>query len=176
MSASRLNKRRLSMDELLPIGILHLDIRHGALAENRASLLAHAEEAAAGGARIIVAPELAISGYGFDGREEVAPYVEEITGETLTSLSQVCPAFRRLLLRGVRGTGQDNRHLLQQCGSARPGRTAGSASSEACCRAPVVVPRPTVGRKSIRDAMGQGGRAHLRRHLLRASPPESGPS
>ncbi len=81
------------MDERLLIGILHLDIRHGALAENRASLLAHAEEAAAGGARIIVAPEMALSGYGFDGREEVAPYVEEMTGETLAALSSVARRF-----------------------------------------------------------------------------------
>jgi predicted amidohydrolase len=81
------------MDERLLIAVLHLDIRHGALAGNRASLLAHVEEAAAGGARIIVAPELAVSGYGFDSKEDIAPYAEEMTGETVTALSRIARRF-----------------------------------------------------------------------------------
>ena len=81
------------MDDKLLIAILHLAVRHGAPAENRASLLQYAEEAAARGARIIVAPELAVSGYSFDGREEIAPYVEEMTGQTFAGLSSVARRF-----------------------------------------------------------------------------------
>lgn len=89
------------MDKRLLIGILHLNVRHGAVSENRASLLKHAEEAAAKGARIIVAPELALSGYSFDGREDVSPYVEELTGETVTALSRVARRFGVYLCTGI---------------------------------------------------------------------------
>jgi len=81
------------MDERLRIGILHLDIRHGAPGENRASLLAYAEEAAAKGAKIILAPELALSGYSFEGMEEIAPYAEELTGETVAALSRLARRY-----------------------------------------------------------------------------------
>lgn len=77
------------MDKPLLIGILHLDIRHGSPGENRASLLANAEEAAARGAQIIMAPELTISGYSFESMDEIAPYSEELTGETVTALSRL---------------------------------------------------------------------------------------
>jgi predicted amidohydrolase len=101
--------RRFLMDERLLIGVLHLNVRYGAVAENRASLLARAEEAAAGGARIIVAPELALSGYGFDGRKEVAPYVEEVKGETVAALSRIARRFGVYLCAGMaeeeKGTG-----------------------------------------------------------------------
>lgn len=81
------------MAERLLIGILHLNVRHGAPRENRASLLAHAEEAAARGAKIIVAPELALSGYSFEGMHEIAPHAEELTGETVTALSRLARRY-----------------------------------------------------------------------------------
>ncbi len=81
------------MNEHLLIGILHLSVRHGSVAENRASLLRHVEEAAAQGARIILAPELALSGYSFESIDDVTPFTEEVTGETLAALSE---AARRL--------------------------------------------------------------------------------
>lgn len=89
------------MDEHVLIGILHLDIRHGEVAGNRASLLRHAEEAAAGGARIIVAPELALSGYSFESMNEMAPFAEALTGETLTSLAEVAGRFGVYICTGL---------------------------------------------------------------------------
>jgi predicted amidohydrolase len=90
------------MGERLLVAILHLNIRHGAAAENRALLLARAEEAAGRGARIIVAPELAVSGYGFEGREEVTPYVERVKeGETVTALSHIARRFGVYLCVGL---------------------------------------------------------------------------
>ncbi len=89
------------MDERLLTGILHLDVRHGAVAENRASLFARAEEAAAGGARVIVAPEFALSGYSFEGMDEIAPYVEELTGETVSGLSRIARRFGVYICTGL---------------------------------------------------------------------------
>lgn len=89
------------MHDRLKIGVLHLNIRHGAVAENRASLIAYAERAAFMGARIIVAPELAISGYSFDGREEVSPYVESVGGKTVAVLSRIARRFGVYLCFGL---------------------------------------------------------------------------
>jgi predicted amidohydrolase len=73
----------------LSIALLHLDIRYGRMAENRAELAACAEKAAGMGAKLIVAPELAVSGYSFDSREEVAPYAETLTGETVALMRRI---------------------------------------------------------------------------------------
>ncbi|OPY64620.1 MAG: (R)-stereoselective amidase [Syntrophorhabdaceae bacterium PtaU1.Bin034] len=89
------------MDERLLIGIVHLNVRHGAVAENRASLLTRTEEAAERGARIIVAPELAVSGYSFEGMDEIAPYTEELTGETVTALSRIARRFGVCVCAGL---------------------------------------------------------------------------
>jgi len=85
----------------LKVGVLHLNIKHGAVAENRYSLIAQAERAAFMGARIIVAPELAISGYSFDGREDVAPYMEKVSGKTVTVLSRLARRFGVYLCFGL---------------------------------------------------------------------------
>ncbi len=81
------------MADSLPIALLHLEIRHGEVAENRAALLAHAEQAARDGARIIVAPEMAVSGYSFDGRGEVAAYAEAMTGDTVAALAEIARRY-----------------------------------------------------------------------------------
>ena len=81
------------MNERLLIGLLHLDVKYGSPEKNRASLLSCAEKAAASGAGIIMAPELALSGYSFNSMDEIAPYTEELTGETITALSQLAYRF-----------------------------------------------------------------------------------
>lgn len=101
MNGSIRNKGRLFVAEQLLIGILHLDIRHSSPGENRTSLLAHAEEAATTGAKIIIAPELALSGYSFEGMHEIAPYAEELTGETVTALSRLARHYRVYVGTGI---------------------------------------------------------------------------
>jgi predicted amidohydrolase len=81
-------RRRPAVADRLPIGLLHMDIKYGRTAENRAALAAAAEEAARLGAELILAPELSVSGYSFDSRDEVAPYAETLTEETVTLLRQ----------------------------------------------------------------------------------------
>lgn len=89
------------MDKRLLIGMLHLDIQHGYPRENRATLLAHAEEAAVQGAQIIIAPELALSGYSFDSMDEIAPYTELLTGETVTALSVLARRYGVFIGTGI---------------------------------------------------------------------------
>jgi predicted amidohydrolase len=72
----------------LTLALLHAAIRHGDPAENRRDLLHSIDEAAAGGAEIILAPEMAISGYGFDSRREIAPHVETLAGATVAAMAE----------------------------------------------------------------------------------------
>ncbi len=81
------------MDEKLPIGILHLNIQHGAVEKNRENLIYYVKETAQKGAKIIVAPELAISGYSFGSIDEILPFAEEVTGETVTALATIAKQF-----------------------------------------------------------------------------------
>ncbi len=77
------------MPDRLIIGLLHLDVVYKSTRDNRAALVAHAQEAAERGAQVIVAPELAVSGYSFDGRGDVAGQVEVLQGETFQALARV---------------------------------------------------------------------------------------
>ena len=90
------------MADFLPMALLHLDVRHGCLAENRTALLEQATEAAKAGARLIVTPELAVSGYSFANRQEVAAYVEELTGDTVSALAQVAREYSATAASGWR--------------------------------------------------------------------------
>lgn len=89
------------MTDTLCIGVIHLDVRHGCVEENRKALAALALEAAGRGASIIVAPELAVSGYSFDSRRHVAACVEAITGETFECLWPVARQYKAYICTGI---------------------------------------------------------------------------
>lgn len=89
------------MSETLPIGVVHLDVRHGQVEENRAALTTHAVEAARRGAKIIVAPELAVSGYSFDNRAQVSVCTEVLRGPTFRSLSVVAKQYGVFIAAGI---------------------------------------------------------------------------
>ena len=89
------------MEETLPIGVLHLDVRHGQVEENRESLAIHAEEAAKRGAKIVVAPELAVSGYSFEGRQEASACAEVLRGPTFERLSAVAARRGVIIAAGI---------------------------------------------------------------------------
>jgi len=61
----------------------------GEVARNRECIAALFREAAAGGARLVVFPEMATSGYVWRDREEIAPYVEPIPGPTTDAIAAI---------------------------------------------------------------------------------------
>lgn len=89
------------MSETLSIGVIHLDVRHGQVEENRVALTAHVIEAARRGAKIIVAPELAVSGYSFDNRDQVSACAEVLRGATFESLSGVARQYGVFVAAGI---------------------------------------------------------------------------
>jgi predicted amidohydrolase len=78
-----------TMTDALPIGVLHLDVKHGRVEEKRDALAASALEAARKGPSVVVAPELAVFGYSFKNRTQIAAYAETLTGPTFKRLAPV---------------------------------------------------------------------------------------
>lgn len=72
------------------VGLCHLAPLRGAVAANRAALIAAVADAARQGARLIVAPELAVAGYGFPDESAARESSEPLTGPTSAALHQAC--------------------------------------------------------------------------------------
>ena len=71
----------------LKLALIHFNVRHKDPDRNRENLLELVDEAAAMGAELVVAPELSISGYSFENRQDILPYTETRDGPTLKALS-----------------------------------------------------------------------------------------
>ncbi|MFO7840310.1 MAG: nitrilase-related carbon-nitrogen hydrolase [Desulfosalsimonadaceae bacterium] len=71
----------------LTLALIHFRILHKEPRKNRSQLLMMIDEAAHRGAKLIVAPELAISGYAFKSRRDMLPYAETRFGPTLCALA-----------------------------------------------------------------------------------------
>lgn len=81
----------------LTLAFVHLRVVHKELAVNQAELLRLNEEAAAAGARILINPELALSGYSFRHREDLRPLALTPAAEFLQALRELA-ARRRVFL------------------------------------------------------------------------------
>lgn len=69
--------------------------------ENITALLALCEQAASQGAKLLVMPEMAVSGYCWQSREEVAPYVDTIPGATTQRFSALAAQHDCYLVLGM---------------------------------------------------------------------------
>ncbi|HZS78073.1 MAG TPA: nitrilase-related carbon-nitrogen hydrolase [Ktedonobacteraceae bacterium] len=72
---------------------IQFDPALGEKEQNIQALLGLAKEAAQNGAKLIVLPEMATTGYCWISREEVAPYVEPIPGPTTDRFSQLAATY-----------------------------------------------------------------------------------
>ena len=79
----------------LNLALAHLDVKRGRPDENLAELLRLFNQAADQGARIMAGPEMSLSGYCFESREEIAPLVQTADGPAGTALAEL--ARRRQL-------------------------------------------------------------------------------
>ncbi|MCX7823810.1 MAG: hypothetical protein N2260_10280 [Syntrophobacterales bacterium] len=73
----------------LRIGLIHLAVAHKKPDLNRKSLLELLNRAIEEGAKIIVMPEMAISGYSFRSRNDILLYAESERGLTVSWLTQI---------------------------------------------------------------------------------------
>lgn len=72
------------------VAAVQTDPQLGAVAENRATIVREAAAAADAGARLVVLPECAVTGYCFTSREEALALAEPIPGPTTEALTHLC--------------------------------------------------------------------------------------
>ncbi len=88
------------MERHLTLGLIHLNVRYREPEINRRRLLELNEEAASSGAQVIVNTELALSGYSFDSREDIEPFLETVRGETLSKLTRIARRHKVFIVFG----------------------------------------------------------------------------
>jgi 5-aminopentanamidase len=74
----------------MKIAAVQMDIKLGEVELNLSAIVARLREAALNGAKLVVFPECAVSGYCFDSLEEALPFAQPIPGSATEHLSTVC--------------------------------------------------------------------------------------
>lgn len=83
------------------VAAVQFNPRLGKLKQNIEGLIDVFDEAARDGAKIIVAPEMATTGYMFSSRQEIAPYVDTIPGATTKRLAKISQEHHCYLAWGM---------------------------------------------------------------------------
>ena len=72
------------------IACAQIDCLIGDVASNRAKVIDRIREAAEQGAKLVILPECAITGYAFDSLEEAKEFAEPIDGPTASAIARAC--------------------------------------------------------------------------------------
>jgi predicted amidohydrolase len=72
------------------IACVQMDCQLGDPAANLSKILARLGEAAAAGARLVIFPECALTGYCFDSLEEAAQFAEHLDGPSSRAIAEAC--------------------------------------------------------------------------------------
>ncbi len=78
------------MSTTVRVAAVQIDSTLGEVAHNRTLILRKLREAASGGARLIVFPECALTGYGFESRAEAIACAEPIPGPSVQKIAVAC--------------------------------------------------------------------------------------
>ncbi len=129
------------MKSSLKLALIHPRLEYGRSEANRAEIIRLVEQAAENGAEIILATEMAVSGYSFESRAEIADLVETDRGPTLTALAGIAAQRGVYLGLGLAekdpGTGlYYNSAFLLSPDGRRARRRKVSAESKWACPGP----------------------------------------
>jgi len=83
------------------VAAIQFEPQLGAKQQNVERLLELAETAAQGGARLIVLPEMATTGYCWHDRDEIRPYVEPIPGPTTAAFGELAQQYDCYIVVGM---------------------------------------------------------------------------
>jgi predicted amidohydrolase len=96
----------------------------GEVAANRELILVRLREATSAGARLVVFPECALTGYGFSSKMEAMDEAEPIPGPSLLPLSLVCARYHAFAVVGL--LERDGDRLFNACALVGSGGVIGS--------------------------------------------------
>lgn len=94
------------------------------VAANRRMILERFDEATQNGARFVAFPECALTGYGFQDRDEAWPYAETIPGPSLDVFTRACKSEGAYLVVGM--LEADGDRLYNACALVGPDGLIGS--------------------------------------------------
>jgi predicted amidohydrolase len=92
---------KMDNDIRVKVAAVQFEPVHGQLDENRRRMSEKAIKAANQGAKLIVFPEMATSGYVWENREEITPFVESIPGKTTDMLSAIASHYDCYIVTGL---------------------------------------------------------------------------
>ena len=96
----------------------------GAIEANLRSILAKLREAAAGGARLVVFPECALTGYAFESRDEASRHAEPIPGPSTRRVAEACEDLGAFAVLGL--IERDGDRLFNVATLVGPGGVVGT--------------------------------------------------
>lgn len=85
----------------LTLALLHATAEHKQPDRNREQLLSLMHQAGEAGAHLALSPELAISGYSFASRNDIAPFTETVDGPTISALRSVACHYGMYICVGL---------------------------------------------------------------------------
>lgn len=85
----------------LTLALLHATADHKQPDNNREQLLTLMHQAGAAGAQLALSPELAVSGYSFASRADIAPFTESVDGPTISALRPIARRYRMYICVGL---------------------------------------------------------------------------
>src|SRR5580704_310200 len=83
------------------IALAQIDPKIGEIDHNREKMAHYIGEAARGGARVVVFPECALSGYVFASAAEAMPFTETVPGETTLMICELCRRYEIYAVVGL---------------------------------------------------------------------------
>src|SRR5215813_7787293 len=72
------------------VACAQIDCKIGSTTVNRQTVIERMREAATAGARLVIFPECALTGYCFDSLQEAAQFAEPLNGESSAALHNAC--------------------------------------------------------------------------------------
>jgi predicted amidohydrolase len=114
------------MSEPTPIKIagVQMDVTLGDVPANRSAILDRLARAADLGAKLVVFPECALTGYGFDSRDEARPHAEPIPGPSTEIIARACRERGVFVVFGL--IERDGDRLFNACALVGPDGLVGS--------------------------------------------------
>lgn len=111
-------------DPAYRVAAVQMDPKLGEVASNLDVILQRFEDATRAGARLVVFPECALTGYGFASRDEALPFAEPIPGPSLQRLANACRTAEAHLVVGM--LEADGDRLYNACVLVGPEGVVGS--------------------------------------------------
>ncbi len=112
------------MSSPIKVAGVQMDVAIGDKARNLDRIIKSIEAAALDGAKLIVFPECAVTGYCFESREESLPFAESVPGPSTEQLAAVCRRFEVSVVVGL--LEKDGERLFNTCVLVGPRGVASS--------------------------------------------------